>query len=154
MSSESIYTSYKPLILTATQLLKGEPLFNDMSTFNECTKRSLLPFLGDTLGWFTRTAMTKDVRNIKRRVNQLIETQTQQQDTLMHIISMLNVTRCDTQVNRQHIHVDMDTVQRTHNDITTLFNITSLIHTCIMYQQIPHACSILANLRDSLYYMR
>ena len=49
----------------------------------------------------------------------------------------------------------MEAVQRTHNDITTLFNISSSIYTHINYQQIfLHICSILANLRDSLYYMR
>ena len=49
----------------------------------------------------------------------------------------------------------MEAVQRTHHDVTTLFNITSLIYTCINYQQtLLHICSILANLRDSLYYMR
>ena len=41
---DSIYTSYKPLILTATQLLKRETSFNDMSTLSICTKRHLLPF--------------------------------------------------------------------------------------------------------------
>ena len=80
---DSIYTSFKLLILTATQLLKREPSFHGMSTLNKHTKRSLLPFLGDTLSWLTGTVMTKDVRDIKRRVNQLIETPTQQQDTLV-----------------------------------------------------------------------
>ena len=99
--------------------------------------------------------MTKDVRDIKRRVNQLIETQTQQQDTLVHVISILNITRYAMQINRQHINMVMEAVQRTHNDITTLFNITSLIYTHINYQQILlYVHSILANLRDSLYYMR
>ena len=56
---DSIYTSYKPLIFTVTQLLKKELSFNDMLPFSKCTKRSLLPFLGDTLSWLTRTAMTK-----------------------------------------------------------------------------------------------
>ena len=78
---DSLYTSYKPLNLTATQLLRREPSFNGMSLLNKCTMRILLPFLGDALSWLTRTAMTKDVRDIKRRVNQHIETQTQQQDT-------------------------------------------------------------------------
>ena len=41
---DSMYTSYKLLILTVTQLLKREPSFNGMSPFNKCTKRSLLPF--------------------------------------------------------------------------------------------------------------
>ena len=80
---DSIYTLYKPLILTATQLLQREPSFNGMSTFSKCTKRSLLLFLGDALSWLTGTVMTKAIRDIKRRVNQLIETQIYQQDTLV-----------------------------------------------------------------------
>ena len=59
------------------------------------------------------------------------------------------------QVNRQHINTIMEAIERTHNDVTTLFNITSLIHTHINYQPVLlHIHSILANLRDSLYYMR
>ena len=49
----------------------------------------------------------------------------------------------------------MEAVDGTHNDITTLFNITSSMDTHINYQQVLlHTCSILANPRDSLYYMR
>ena len=49
----------------------------------------------------------------------------------------------------------MEAVLRTHNDVTILFNITSLIYTCINYQQILlHVHFILAHLRDSQYYMR
>ena len=49
----------------------------------------------------------------------------------------------------------MEVVQRTHNDVTTLFNVTSSIYTYINYQQILlHICFILANLRKSLYYMK
>ena len=111
--------------------------------------------LGDSLSWLIRAATTKDIRDIKRRVNQPIETQTQQQDTLVHVISKLNVTRYAMQVNRQHINVVLEAIQRTHNDVTTLFNISSLIFTHKNYQQILlHIHSILANHRDSLYYMR
>ena len=46
---DSIYTSYKPLILTVSQLLRREPFFDGTSPFNKCTKISLLPFLGDAL---------------------------------------------------------------------------------------------------------
>ena len=89
------------------------------------------------------------------RVNQLIMTQHKEQETLVHIISVLNVTRYITQVNRQHINLVMDAVERTHHDNTTLYNITSLLYTSLNYQQIVlHICLILANLRDSLYYMR
>ena len=58
---DSIYTSYKPLILTVTLLLKRELTFNSMSPFNRHTRRSLLPFLGEILSWLTGTAKTKDV---------------------------------------------------------------------------------------------
>ena len=44
---DSIYTSYKPLILMATQLLRKKPTFDGESPSNKHTKRSLLPFLGD-----------------------------------------------------------------------------------------------------------
>ena len=49
----------------------------------------------------------------------------------------------------------MEAVQRAHNDVITLFNITCVIYTYINYQQILlHIHSNLVNLRDSLYYMR
>ena len=69
---DGIYTSYKPLILAATQLLRKEPTFDGVPPFNRHTRRSLLPFLGDALSWFTGTATTKDVNSINNRVNQLI----------------------------------------------------------------------------------
>ena len=88
-------------------------------------------------------------------VNQLIAMQHKQQETLIHIISVLNVTRYATQGNRQHINLVMGAVERTHQDITMLYNITSSLYTSLKYQQIAlHIHSILVNLRDSLYYMR
>ena len=49
----------------------------------------------------------------------------------------------------------MEVVERTHNNVTTLFNITRSINTHINYHQILlHICSILFNIRVSLYYMR
>ena len=56
----------------------------------------------------------RDVNSINNRVNQLIPMQHKQQETLAHIVSLLNVTRYATQVNRQHINFIMDTVERTH----------------------------------------
>ena len=41
---DSIYMFYKPLILTATQLLRREPAFNGMSPFNRHTKEASYPF--------------------------------------------------------------------------------------------------------------
>ena len=118
-------------------------------------RTSLLPFFGDALSWLTGTAMTKDVSSIKKRVNQMIATQHTQQETLVHVISILNVTKYATLVNRQHINIVMNAVERTHQEITTLYNITHSLYGSLSYQQIIlHICFILANLRDSLYYMR
>ena len=49
----------------------------------------------------------------------------------------------------------MAAVERTYQDVTMLYNITSSLYTSLNYQQIVlHIHSILANLRDSVYYMR
>ena len=124
---DSIYTSHKPLISAATHLLKKGPSFDGISTSNWCTRRSLLPFLGDALSWLTGTATTKDVSSINKRINQLITTQNTQ-ETLVHIICVLNITRYATQVNRQHINIVVNTEERTHQDVTILYNITFIVH--------------------------
>ena len=99
--------------------------------------------------------MTKDVSSIKKRVNQWIATQHNQQETLVHVISILNVTRYATQVNRQYINIVMNAAERTHQDVTTIYNITHSLYSSLSYQQIIlHICFILVYLRDSLYYMR
>ena len=118
-------------------------------------RRSLLPFLGDALSWLTGSATTKDVNSIKTRINQLIATQHDQQETLVHIISILNVTRYTTKVNWQHINIVMSASEKTHQDVMTLYNITHSLYCSLSYQQnVLHIKSILANLCDSLYYMR
>ena len=151
---DSIYISYKHLILTASQLLRREPTFDGLSPFNRCTKRTPLPFLGDALRWLTWTATTKDVISIRISVNQLIAMQHQQQETVL-IIAVHNVMRYVTQGKIQHINLVMDAVERTHQNVTMLYNITSSLYTSLNYQQIVlHICSILVNLRDSLYYVR
>ena len=107
-SLDSIHTSYQQIILAATQLLRKEPSFDGVLGSNKCTRRSILPFLGDGLSWLTGTATTKDVSSIKTRINQMIATQHNQQETLVHVISVLNVTRYATQVNREHINIVMN----------------------------------------------
>ena len=84
---EDIYNSGKTTIISAIKLLQS----NQPQT-HICHRRSLLPFLGDALSWLTGAATTKDINNIKTRINQLITTQSSQQETLVHIISILNVT--------------------------------------------------------------
>ena len=118
-------------------------------------RRSLLPFIGDALNWLTETATTDDVNSIKTRINQLIATQHNQQETLVHTISILNVTRYSTQVNMQHINIVMNAVEKMHQDVMTLYNITHSLYSNLSYQQIVlHIQTILANFWDSLYYMR
>ena len=98
---------------------------------------------------------TKDVTSINKRVNQLITAQAKQQDTLVHIVSILNITRYATQINRQHINVVIDAVDRIEQDVNNLYNITNTLYTSLSYHQLVlHTISILANLRDSLSYIR
>ena len=100
----SIYTSYQPLMQATTQLLQKEPSFNGIPVSSKHMKRSPLPFLGDALSWITGTDTTKDVNSIKSRINQLVITQHSQQETFVYVITILNVTRYATQINRQHIN--------------------------------------------------
>ena len=100
---EDIYNSGKTTIISVIKLLQSNPSFDRQLQPHPCHRRSLLPFLGDALSWLTGTATTKDINSIKARINQLIATQSSQQETIMHIISILNVTRYATQVNRHSI---------------------------------------------------
>ena len=101
------------------------------------------------------TATTKDVNNIKKGVNQLIETQSAQQETLLHIISILNVTRYAAQVNRHSINALMEKVDEMVQDFNNLYNLTTSLATSLSYHQlILHIRSVLNSLQDSLSYIR
>ena len=102
---QDIYKSSKTTITSAINLLNS----NQLQTNMQC-KRSLLPFLGTTLSWLTATATTKDICSIKTSINQLIATQTLQCNTLVHIVSILNVTRYAKQVNRHSINNLIDAI--------------------------------------------
>ena len=111
--------------------------------------------LRDELKWLTGTATTIDTQEIKQCVNQLIQEQTKQQETLVHAISTLNVTRYAAQVNRQKLNEIIDPLQRSNEDLDRLLNITEVLTQCITYQQMYiYMNTILAYLRDSLTYMR
>ena len=154
-NSNDIYISYKLTIIPAINLLTMDPSFDGHCNHNNCIRRSLLPFLGDTLSWLTGTSTTKEVNNIKKRVNQLIEAQSTQQETLVHIISILNVILYVAQVNRHSINVQMDKVDETVHDVNNLYNLTtSLVTSLSFHQLIFHIKSVLANLQDSLPYIR
>ena len=101
------------------------------------------------------TATNKDVTSIKKRVNELITAQMTQQETIVHIVSILNITRYTAQVNRQNIIIIMDTVDKTVHDVNNPYNITTSLYTSLSYHQLVlHIRSVLANLWDSLSYIR
>ena len=147
---KDIYNSGKITITSAIKLLQS----NQPQTHIHC-RRSLLPFLGDVLSWLTGTATTKDIHSIKTRINQLIATQASQGNTLVHIVSILNITRYATQVNRHGINTLMDAVRVTLNNINNLYNLTTSLATSInFHQMILHIRSVFANLHDSLTYIQ
>ena len=99
-------------------------------------KKEPITHLGDTLSWLTGTATTKDVNSIKKRVNQLITAQAMQQDTVVHIPSVLIVTRYTTRINRQHINIVIYAVDRMEQDVNNLYNITNSLYTSLSYHQL------------------
>ena len=150
-----IYTSYKPSIIPAINLLATDPSIDGNTNYNRWVRRSLLPVLGDALSWLTGTATTKGINSIKKRVNQLNETQSTQQETIVHILSILNITWYTAQVNRQHINIIMDRVDEMFQDVNNLYNLTTSIATSLSYYQLVlHIRSVLANLWDSFYYIK
>ena len=144
---QQLYNSCKPTIKSAINLLNTDPSFERHIHSNTHHRRSLLPFLGSTLIWLTGTATTKDVNSIKECVNQLIETQSAQQETLVNIVSILNVTRYTAQVNRHSINVLMDKLDETSQDVNNLYNLTTSLATSLSYHQmVLYIRSALANL--------
>ena len=151
---EDIYNSCKTTIISAIDLLQTNPSFNGQSQSHICHRRSLLPFLGDALRWLMGTATTKDINSIKTWINQLIVTQSSQQETLVHIISILNITRYAAQVNRHSINILMDAAEATSHDINNLYNLTMSLATSISFHQlILNIRSVFANLCNSLNYI-
>ena len=145
---KDIYNSSETTITSAIKLLQS----NQPQT--HIHYRSLLPFLGDALSWPTGTATTKDIHSIKTKINQFIATQASQCNTLVHIVSILNITRYATQVNRHSINTLMDAVRTTSHDINTHYNLTNSLATSINFNQmILHIRSVFVNLCDSLNYI-
>ena len=88
-------------------------------------------------------------------MNQLTETQLAQQETLVHVISILNITRYAAQVDRHSINVLMDKVDENSQDVNTLYNLITSLATSLFYRQIIlYIRSVMANLRDLLSYIK
>ena len=151
---KDIYNSCKTTIISTIKLLQTNPSFDGQPQSHIHHRRSLLPFLGDALSWLTGTATTKDINSIKTQINKLIAMQSSQQETLVHIISILNITRYAAQVNRHSINILMDAAKATSHDINNLYNLATSLATSINFHQlILHIRSVFANLHDSLDYI-
>ena len=147
---QDIYKSNEATITSAINLLNS----NQLQPITRC-KRSLLPFRGTALSWLTGTATTKDICSIRARINQLIATQSSQCNTLVHAISILNITHYATQVNRHSINKLIDAVHTASQGIENLYNVTTSLASSISFNQmILHIRSVFANLRDSIQYLR
>ena len=102
-----------------------------------------------------RAATMKDMRQIKQQKNQLMQELTKQQETSVHIISILNITWYATKVNWHTLNEVIDALKKANEDVNILFNITDILTQHLRYQQIHnYAHTILAYLRDCLMYIR
>ena len=83
------------------------------------------------------------------------ETHENQQKTMVHIVSILNLTHYKTQVNRQQINIILKELTKSNEDIRALFNITNQLATKVQVQNIVlHLRAMLANLRDCLHFIK
>ena len=148
--------AYKPVFSSARSILQTQPSF-DVKPIPPSgrKKQSLLPFLGSAIKWLTGTATTKDIKYIKKWISSLIETQENQWKTMVHIVSILNLTHYETQVNRQWINIFLKELTKSNEDIRALFNITNQLATQVQVQNIVlHLRAMLTNLRDCLHFMK
>ena len=75
--------------------------------------------------------------------------------SLVHTVSILNITRYTTQVNRCGMNTLVDAVRTTLHNINNIYNLTTSLATSInFYQMILHIRSVFANLCDSLNYIQ
>ena len=150
----NVFMAYKLVFSSARSILQTQPSFDGKPLPpSGRKKRSLLPFLSSALKWLTGTATTKDIKYIKKQISSLIETQENQQKTMVHIVSILNLTRFETQVNRQRINIIMKELMKSNEDIRALFNITNQLATQVQ-NIVLHLRAMLTNLRDCLHFMK
>ena len=74
---------------------------------------------------------------------------------MVHIVSILNLTRYETQVNRQRINIILRELTKSNENIRALFNITNQLTIQVQVQNIVlHLRAMLINLRDCLHFMK
>ena len=122
----NLFMAYKPVFSSARSMLQTQPSFDRKPIPPSAWKKwSLLPFLGSALKWLTGKATTKDIKHIKKQISSLIKTQENQWKTMVHIVSILNLIRYETQVNRQQINIILKELTKSNENIRALFNITN-----------------------------
>ena len=148
--------AYKPVFSSTRSILQTQPSFDGKPIPpSGQKKRSLLPVLGSALKWLTGTSTTKDIKHIKKQISSLIKTQENQRKTMVHIVSILDLTRYETQVNRQWINIILKELTKSNEDIRALFDITNQLATQVQVQNIVlHLRAMLTNLRDCLHFMK
>ena len=88
-------------------------------------------------------------------MNQLIETQSTQQEALVYIVSILNITRYVAHFNRHSINILMDKMDEALQDVNNLYNLTTSLATILScHQLILYIRSVLVNLQDLLSYIK
>ena len=133
----SLFMAYKPVFPSTRSILQMQPSFDGKPIPPSGRKKwSLLPFLVSALKWLTGTATTKDIKHKKKRISSLIETQENQWNTMMHIVSILNLTCYETQVNRQQINIILKELTKYSKDIRALFNMRNQLATQVQVQNI------------------
>ena len=133
----NLFMAYKLVFSSARSILQMQPSFDGKPIPPSGRKKqSLLPFLGSALKWLTGTATRKDVKHIKKWISSVIETQENQRKTMVHIVSILNLTRYETQGNRQRINIILKELTKSNEDIRALFNITNQLATQVQVQNI------------------
>ena len=145
----SLFMAYKPVFSSAMSILQTQPSFDRKPIPPSGRKKwSLLPFLGSALKWLTGTATTKDIKQIKKQISSLIKTQENQWKTMVHIISILNLTHYETQVNRQWINIILKELTKSNKDVRALLNITNQLATQVQVQNtMLHLQAMLTNLK-------
>ena len=152
----SLFMAYKPVFSSTMSILQMQPSFDGKPIPpSGRNKQSLLPFFGSALKWLTGTATTKDIKHIKKRISSLIKTQESQWKTMVHIVSILNLTHYETQVNRQWINIILKELTKSNEDIRALFNITNQLATQVQAQNIVLPLqAMLTNLGHCLHFMK
>ena len=145
-NTDIIYESYRCTIQSTVQLLKTDSE-NVSPPKSPQSKRSLLHLLEDALKWPIGTVTTRPTWDIKQCVNQLIQAQTKQQETLVRVVSVLSVTRYAADVNTQKLNEIINALQGSNEDLNRLFKIKEVLTQCIRYQLMYiYMCTILAYL--------